>query len=285
MVLLAGVAAFIYAGTAGAATLKISPLSYRVDLASGEKKKGYVDITNPGPVTEKVQLTVQAFRQIDDNGTLEFYDNAALSAGLLLDYQQVEIGPHEVLHLAFIADGTKLPGGDVFGAILAATLPGEESAANQAAQVGALVIISNGQTPQHTAKVEHLSVPIVQAGENVSVRFVLRNTTPLGAASGFSPPVTITMWPYISDTVEGPLVFAGRSRQVDYLKKGNYFGILRVQATTGDSSQVAYSLAITGYWRWMIPAIIAGIGISLYSLLQLKNSDRPAKRKARPPKD
>lgn len=242
-----------------AATLKISPLRYDATLASGEKKKGYVDVTNPSGSATTVKLSVQAFRQIDDEGSLEFYDNDAVSSGVKLDYTEVEIGSRETLHLAFLLDGSRLPEGDVFAAIFAAAEPSVQGAAEQTPKVGTLLILSNGTPAEHTAIAEQLSVPWFQLGSDFSAHFAVKNTSNQSENNGFTPEITVSVWPYISDTVKGPLVFSGRTRQVDYVKSGNFIGVVRASVKTGSSEQAAYTLLITGYWRWILPLILAMI--------------------------
>lgn len=56
------------APSASATSLKISPLRYDTTLSAGEKKKGFVDVTNPSGSDVHVMLTVQAFRQTDNTG-------------------------------------------------------------------------------------------------------------------------------------------------------------------------------------------------------------------------
>ncbi len=244
------------AGSAPSLSLQISPLRYDTTLSAGEKKKGFVDITNPSAASSEVKLSVQAFRQSNDNGGLEFYDDAVITSGLLLDYSEVTLGPHETLHLAFLVDGTKLRTGDNFAAIFATTIPDTTAPGQQAVKVGTLVIVSNGTPTVHTAKVENLSSSLIQFGDGLTASFSVRNTANENENTGFSPKITVTAWPYINDEVTGPLIFAGRTRAVDYSKKGNYLGIVAVKVQVGDSHQTRYSLLITGYWRFVLPLLI-----------------------------
>lgn len=240
---------------AHAASLSISPLRYDAALAAGEVKKGFVDITNPTAAGVTVSLKALAFRQVDDQGALEFYDDEAITNGLRLDYSEVDIGPRQTLHLAFLLDGTKLPAGDVFAALFATLKTGESGAAQQALRVGTLFVISNGTPVNHSADIERLTVPWLQTGDRFSAQFAVKNTSNQGALSGFSPQIQVSAWPYIYDVVTGPLVFSGRARQTEYIRPGSFFGIVRVSVKTGASVQVAYSLLITGYWRWLAPLI------------------------------
>jgi hypothetical protein len=259
-----------HAPSAGAASLKISPLRYDASLEKGETKKGFVDVTNPSLETVHAKLTVQAFRQIDNAGSLEFYDSEAIRTGVLLDYTEVELAPRETLHLAFVLDGAKLPSGDSFAALFASVIPKAVGAGEQTIRVGTILTISNGTPSVHSAVVENLSGSVFQFGDGLRVTFDVRNTAKLGEGTGFAPSITVTAWPYVDDTVQGPLVFAGRTRAVSYEKAGNYIGILSIMVKTGDSEQTAYRFVVTGYWRFILPFVVIVIGLLCWVLFLVK---------------
>jgi hypothetical protein len=264
---------FVFQSTPVSATsLKISPLRYDTSLASGEKKKGFVDVTNPSTQTVKVKLSVQAFRQTDNSGSLEFYDSETIHAGVLLDYSEAEIGPRETLHLAFVLDGAKLASGDNFATIFAHSVPDDDGAGEQTVRVGTLLLIENGTPSAHEAAIQNLSGYPIQFSDGLRVSFGVHNTAEERTATGFSPTITVRAWPYIDDTVTGPLVFAGRTRSVDYVKKGNYLGILAVHVKTGTSEQVLYSVLITGYWRFLVPILVCAAGFTIWFIRYARKS-------------
>lgn len=100
-----------------------------------------------------VKLAAQAFRQTDNAGSLEFYDDETIRQGVLLDYTDATLRPRETLHLAFVLDGSKLAPGDNFAAIFATSVPAQNGAGEQAVRVGSLLIISNGTPSVHNAEV------------------------------------------------------------------------------------------------------------------------------------
>lgn len=271
------IAPSVFAGPAPSLSLQISPLRYDTTLSAGEKKKGFVDITNPSAASSNVKLSVQAFRQSNDNGGLEFYDDAVTARGVLLDYSQVALGPHETLHLAFLVDSTKLRTGDNFAAIFATTIPGTTAPGQQAVKVGTLLIVSNGTPTVHTASVESLTSSFVQFGDGLEASFSVHNTANANDNTGFSPEITVTAWPYINDKVTGPLIFAGRTREVSYSKKGSYLGVVAVKVQVGDSQQTRYSLLVTGYWRFVVPLVLLLLFVSLAVLLKRQSHLRKIK--------
>lgn len=257
--------ATISAPSVSAVSLRITPLQYKTTLKSGEKLQGYVDIANPESNAVDVTFEVQAFRQIDDEGGIEFYDDEAISEGVMLDLQSVELGPREALRLMFLLDGTKLPQGEVFAAILARTMPHDAQGSAQAVRVGTILEITNGIAGAHKASIEGLSASFLQVGEGLSARFVVRSDDKGSQTTGFRPKVTVSIAPYSTREVDGPLVFAGHSRAVDYKESGNYFGFMRIQASVDGIAKGQLIFAMTGYWRWLGPLMILSI-LSLISM-------------------
>lgn len=244
---------------ASAVSLRVTPLKYQTTLKSGEKQTGHVDISNPEADTVDVAFEVQAFRQTNNEGSIEFYDDEAVSAGVLLDLKTVELGPHEVLRLMFQVDGTRLPQGEVFAAILAHTVPHDAQGSAQAVRVGTILEITNGTPGAHKASVDELTAPFLQIGDGISATFVVRNDDLTTQTTGFHPPVTVRVSPYAKREVVGPLVFAGHSRTVAYKDPGNYFGFVRMQVSTSDSSKEQLVFAMTGYWRWLGPLMFVSV--------------------------
>ena len=95
-------AVIIFSANASALSLRIAPLSYETTLGRGESKKGFVDIANSDTTVQTVKLEVQAFRQVGDDGSLQYYTDERIAAGIRLDYDEVAIGPHQTLSLIHI---------------------------------------------------------------------------------------------------------------------------------------------------------------------------------------
>lgn len=236
--------------------LGLQPLQYIESLAKGERKKAYVDVTNPSAQPISVEFNVQGFKQIDDKGTLSFFDDERINSGILLDYKEREIPAGKTLRLFFIVDGTKLPVGDVFAAIFAQTKPLQEVML-PSVRVGTLLILTNDTLGARQARVESLTAPLLQLGNSISGEARIKNTAPPSSASGFFPEITLSVWPFGSTrTIKGPLVYAGNTRTVEFDLPSNQVGIYRISASYGSSHQDRWVIAVTGIWRWMLPLIL-----------------------------
>lgn len=268
--LLSMVLLFLLPACAHAATLKLAPLDYKMTLSAGESKKGFIDITNPSTATEHVAVKVMAFRQVDDYGAIQFYANDQVAAGIRVDYNEADIGPRETLHLAFGVDGSKLPSGNVFAAILATTTATNTSSVTTAAQVGTLLSITNGTPTSQTAEVVALQAPWLQIGDKIGATIAVKNTADPTNATGFYPQLTVATSPYGQTVSGGPLVFAGRTRNIAYQVPGNYFGLVWLNAGVGQSSKGQLIFAVTGYWRWLAPLIVVGIVVVIIATGRLR---------------
>lgn len=239
--------------------LGVQPLQYTETLKKGERKKAFIDITNPSMQPVTVRLNVQAFKQIDDKGTLSFYDDQKITSGILLDYQEVEIPAKKALRLYFVVDGTKLPTGDVFAAIFAQTKP-EQGAGSPAVRVGSLLMLINDTPGVHHAEITQLSMPGLQIGESVTGQVAIKNTAPADVASGFFPSIVISSWPFgASTTLRGPLVYSGITRTVPFSESSSQLGIYKITASFGASHKDVWTVIITGVWRWILIGIIVVI--------------------------
>lgn len=242
--------------TAYAESLRIQPLQYQTELKKGEKKKGYVDITNPANETVTVNLYVNGFSQVDDHGNLTFFDSEQIRNGLLLDYDTATIGAHQTLRLYFIADGAKLPTGDVFGVIFAETKSAGQPGTNTTVRVGSLVMITNQTPGPRDAEITKLDVPFMQLGDGVGGVIAVKNPAPKNTATGFFPAMTVELisWGGKRD-FKGPLVFAHNTRTFDFYMPANLFGFYLVKVKANNTEKSTAVFLMTGWWKIVAPLL------------------------------
>jgi hypothetical protein len=252
--------AFLIAPPANAEpALGVQPLQYTETLKKGERKKAFVDISNPSMQPVTVRLKVQAFKQVDDKGTLSFYDNQKITDGIQLDYQEVEIPAKKALRLYFVVDGAKLPTGDVLAAIFAQTKP-DSGAGAPAVRVGTLLILTNDTPGVRQAEITRFSVPWLQVGARMSGQVTIKNTAPVGSTSGFFPTVTISSWPFGKPVaIHGPLIYTGITRTIPFEGPSNQLGVYKLTASFGTSHREVWTVIITGVWRWIIITITVAV--------------------------
>ncbi len=267
---LAVLTGLVFPSATSALGLKIAPLSYEAELQKGEVKKGFVDISNPSSSAVRVKLETQAFRQIDDQGSLEFFASEPIKQGVKLDFETITIGPREAYRVYFLLDGTKLGEGDNFGAIFASTTPTPGAGSQQSIRVGTLLTIVNGTPSARQAEVVSFAADWFQTGEGLSALMAVKNTANPDSATGFFPSIQAATAPYGTKTVKGPLVFAGRTRSVELVHPGSYFGPVWLGARVGDSSKSSVVFAITGYWRWLAPLVAVVMLIVIFILTKVR---------------
>ncbi len=241
-----------------ALSLKLQPLLYNDILKKGEQKKGFIDISNPTGQTLQLRSSVQAFRQVDNTGTLEFYENEQVSAGVIPDLEDFELGPREVLRMYFLLDGRKLPPGDVFATIFISTRPEQERAGvAESVRLGTLFTIVNGTPGPREAEVELLSASFWQFGDGIKGNYQIKNIADPKITTGFFPEVLVQLKPLTKEsTIKSPLVFGGNSRQGSFTLPTERFGIYRLTVGYGDSVQSKWLFVMTGRFQWIVPLLL-----------------------------
>ena len=264
------------------ATLQVQPLQNEAALQQGERKKGFVDITNPQPEPVRVKFSVAGFRQIDTVGNLSFYDSEQLRAGILLDYDEYTIPSHKTLRLFYVVDGTKLPTGDVFAAIFAQTVSETTGSATSSVRIGSLLILTNGTPGARLAEVTKLDASWLQTGADINGKVTIKNTAPADSASGFFPDITIGLWPFGQTTsIKGPLVFAGNSRDAKFALPSNQLGIYKLTAGYGQSKQSQWMVVVTGFWRWVVLVLVAILPATIFVVIKYTRHQRRRKKERR----
>lgn len=254
--------------------LGLQPLQYVETLKKGERKQGFIDVTNPSSQPAIVQFNVQGSRQVDNKGTLSFYSDEKISQGILLDYQEKEIPAKKTLRLFFVVDGTKLPTGDVFAAIFAQTKP-EQAGMMPSVRIGTLLILTNGTPGARQANIESFTAPIVQTGKSIHGEIKIKNTAPANTASGFFPKITVSMWPFgPTNEITGPLIYAGNTRTVTLDQSSSQLGIYKVTANYTDSSKSRWMIVVTGVWRWVLLATLTIISLAIIAHILIKKGRR-----------
>ena len=255
-----------------AAGLKVAPLEYRTNLNKGEKQKGFIDISNPTSEKLLVSTSVQAFKQIDDQGTLQFYNSEQVAAGVLLDLDEFELGPREAVRMYFLLDSTKLPSGDVFASIFFTTKPANTSdGEGQAIRLGTVLSIVNGTPGARNAAITSIDVPFLQFNGEIRGTYAIKNTADPANATGFYPQVRVASSPLgESKEIAGSLVFAGRTRTNEFSLKLPPVGIYRVNATYGNSSM----------GRWVV-VLHPGVIVALITVLLALGIARTLRRRQR----
>lgn len=260
-----------------AAAVQIRPLIYRETVAPGENKKGFVDISNASATKLTVSLGVQGFRQTDGTGNLQFFASEALTKGIVLDLEEVELGPREAVRVYFLIDSTKLPKGDVFAAVFASTKPEITGGIASAARVGTLLVLENGYPGKRQAVVESLQVAAVHLGDGITGTVTVRNAAEPPQESGFFPKVTVKLTPVaaVQKQLEGPLVMTGIARTVPFDLQTNRIGIYKLAVSTGDSTAEKWLFLLTGHYRWAALAIAGVLAVFVVLLMGRRHRSVP----------
>ncbi len=261
--------------TVGAVSLQLAPLDVKTTLKKDENQKGFLDIANPSSVPVTVNTSVQAFRQINSKGDLEFYDDPKIRAGVLLDLDKITIEPQGVFRMYYVISSTKLPEGDISAVIFFTSSGNEAAGVNSAVRVGTLLHITNGQPGERQAEITGLSLPFWQLSSQVQGDYTVKNTSDPTKSGGFFPKVEVKVAPFIAtQTVEASLVFPGIERQNTIAIPTTGFGLYRVDVSYGTSTRSSL-VFIAAPWHLVLLALL--IGGSLWFWWRWRISKKPTK--------
>lgn len=261
-----GLLAVLPAADVSAIGLKVAPLEYKATLKENEVQRGFIDVSNPSAQSITTRITVQAFKQIDDNGGLQFYDDEQTAAGIKPELETLDMGPREAVRVFFTIDSKSLPEGDVFAAVFFSTDPRTPTnGIGQSVRVGTIISVVNKNPGLRRADVVDINLPFIQLTGDVSGAYTVKNTGPEG--TGFYPVVSISSWPSGKpQQVESSLVFGGRERANDF-KYETGLGIHRVEVAYGSSKKSQWVIAVPS---WMLVVILLVLLIVAIEILLFK---------------
>lgn len=252
-----------------AQSLRVEPLKYEEQLELGSEQTGFVDVSNPSDFDVIVSTEVEAFRQINTDGDLEFYEDEQISEGIEIDVDEFDLGPREAARIFFEIDSNQLPEGGVYAALLFSVDAGgsdelDTSGFGTTTRVGTLLLLENGDEGQRSGEFRSLDIGFWQFGSGIS------GSTEFAALDGersvaFTPELNTSVPIAGLEPVESGLVFAGNSRVFDIDREGDYLGIFPVAVSdsiTGDTER-QWVVAVTGVWQIIVPLFIIAILLSL----------------------
>lgn len=262
--------------------LKLAPLEVRAELKKGQKKKGYVEVSNPSNKTVQVVSSVRGFKQIDDSGTLRFYQDEQIESGIQVDLTEFELPPWSAARVYYLLDGTKLPSGDIFAAIFFSTSQQQDSvlAIQPSVRVGTLLSIVNGTPSSHQASITKLDVSTFQFG-GIKGTYSIKNTGKQNS-TGFYPKVSLELQPFSqSEEVSSRLIFPGIERANTFSITPKYPGIYQLKVKYQDSEKSTLVFVVT---TELIIGLIVFVILLLVTirLLIVRRSRRPRKYARRP---
>lgn len=272
-----GLLALLSAAPASALGLKIAPLEYKTILKANEVQKGFIDVSNPSGQAVNVRVTVQGFKQINNDGGLQFFSDERLSAAIQPDLTNFSLGPREALRMFFTVNGATLPPSDIYAAIFFTTDPSTPTnGVGQLVRVGTLLSIVNRTPGPRQAEITGISVPFVQLSDTISGSYRVKNTGP--AQTGFYPDVHISAWPGGDAKKQtSSLVFGGHERSNDF-RYSTGFGIHLVSVAYGDSVHRQWVITLA---PWMVVTMLLIVVVAGTELLLLKRRRNDRKKTAK----
>ena len=276
-----------YPAQADVPGLQIAPLQYEDTLRAGQVKSGYIDVSNPGDASVDITSSVKGFSQIDSRGNLKFFDDSDLSNAITVGLGNFTLGPREAVRVGFSVDPGKLPQGGIYAAIFFRTQPpGQTSTSSyisESANVGTLLMLTNGSFTTHYGRISQLKLPFWQFGYGISGTLDYLNTDHTAHPVGFKPSLDVRILPWgSSPKLTTGLVLPGVTRTFQLTRTGSFFGLLPVIITDSDthSTSIAWVFACTGWYAYAWLIVLTLLITYIIGCLARRKPILPAKLRA-----
>jgi hypothetical protein len=265
----------------------VAPLQYETQLEPGKVHQGFIDVSNPADSEVKIASSVQGFRQIGTDGNLEFFTDPDLSNAIKPGLTDFSIGPREAVRVVFTVDASKLPQGGTYAAIFFRTDPGASGSGashiRQSANVGTLLLLTNGDKRPVMGEVKGVNLPFWQFGNGLNGSYSYRNTDQTPGGVAVRPKLQLKIFPWSKTrTLETGLVMPGSTRKFDLTREGSFLGPLPVTIRNADTGRdtTRWVFAVTGWCKWFV-VVVAVIGFLLLPVpkrWRKKEAPQPKKR-------
>jgi hypothetical protein len=254
---------------AAAPTLQLAPLQYEAKLQPGKVHQGFIDVSNPADSEVHIVSSVRGFRQRGTDGDLEFFDDPDLSAAITPGLTDFAIGPREAIRVVFMVDATKLPQGGTYAAIFFRTIPSEQSGSAshiaQSANVGTLLLLTNGNSRPVKGEITNLALPFWQFGSGLNGSLSYHNTDESPGGVAVRPKLQLKVFPWSkARLLSTGLVMPGATRKFSLSRDGSYIGPMPVTIRDSDTGRdmTRWVFAVTG-WCKLLAIIVIGFCIML----------------------
>ncbi len=262
-------------------SLQVAPLSYTGNLKPGAIASGFVDVSNPSDQNVAIAANVKAFKQVDKLGDLAFSNDPAYANAITVGLPNFELGPRQAIRVTFSIDPAELPQGGVYAAIFFRTQPTAQNSNStyvlQSANVGTLLILTNGGAGSYHGSISNMSIPFWQSGGGLSGSIDFTNTDTSSAAVAFKPSLDthITPWGAQSSMASG-LLLPGVTRQFSFGRPGSFFGLLPITFTDSKTGvhATAWVFAITGAYEVVAPLSLVILVLLVIAFIQWRRSPR-----------
>lgn len=258
--------------------LRLSPLKYTEHLELGHTKIGFIEASNPTGTPTTASLEVQAFRQINDRGELEYYDDERLSSAVTPALKTFTLGPREAVRIRFDIDPNKLGPGGAYGVIFLKVSSGDVAASqiNTAARIGTLLILDVAGDGTTQGRLSNLSAPgfVYGSAPLVTANYSFTNTGSGPKALAYAPKLTATLGS-VKTPAAGPFVFPGRTRPGSItVRPQNQIGLVNFtihDTSAGHGAPLSrWMFVVTGFWTWLSPVLIIIIAAAAFTIFKYR---------------
>lgn len=277
------VAAILFPSVSFAASdtsIVIQPSKIEVTASPDQKIARSFSIINRSNFNVILKLIVKDYKQVSEDGGLQFYDSKTEPANLWIvpQYLQVGLKPLETKEISFVVNVPKdFSGGGHYGAIL--FQPVGDTSNISTSNFGELVLLTvagSGLKTSAIAKVVNFSTGIFQQGNTVDFSFKMQNTGNTHFDTQGKLVVKNWLGSDIGNFNIGQLtVYPNTSRVFTWRWNGTpSLGLFRVEVLLSSSASGQNLKSVGSAWfiilPWQVLLIILLVGVAIFALIRYR---------------
>jgi hypothetical protein len=245
-----------------------------ITASPGQKVSRSFSIINRSNFPLTLKIIVKDYRQVLEDGKIEFYDAEIepASSWIVPQYLQIGVQPLETKQIGFVIDVPKdFTGGGHYGAILFQSVPGtHDLGTSNFGELVLLTVTGNDLKVAATAKTIDFSTGFFQAGNPVDFNFTMQNT----GNAHFNSTGRIILKDWLGKetgnyNVGNLIVYPGTTRLFQWRWTNTPpFGLYKAEVWLSDSSSSDAALKLIDGrwfilfpWQWTVGILLAILAI------------------------
>jgi hypothetical protein len=272
------------AATSSDTSVVLQPPKIMVTASPGQKISRRFSIINRSNYPLTLKLVVKDYRQISEDGKIEFYDaqTEPASSWIVPEYLQIGLKPLETKEIGIVINvPNDFTGGGHYGSVLFQSVEGSQSLGDNFGELVLLTVTGNDMKVAATAKTIGFGTGIFQTGNPVDFNFKMQNVGNTHFTSQGRLVVKDWLGKEIgSYNVGNVVVYPGTSRLFRWQWTNTpSFGLYKAEVWLSDASSSNPGLKlIDGRWFILFPWQWAvGILLALLAVFVLVKSRKAIK--------
>ncbi|OGZ78347.1 MAG: hypothetical protein A2358_03420 [Candidatus Staskawiczbacteria bacterium RIFOXYB1_FULL_37_44] len=260
----------------------IQPAKIEITASPDQKLSRSFSVINRSNFFVKLKLTVKDYKQVSEDGKLEFYDAKNEQASLWLVPQYLEIGlkPLETKTVGIVVDVPKdFSGGGHYGAILFQSVGNSENInTNNFGELVLLTVTGSNIKTSATIRSVDFSTGLIQQGKTADFNFKIKND----GNTHFDAQAKLVVKDWLGKEIGnyniGSLTVYPKTSRLFKWRWNNtpFMGIYKAEVLLSNSTVNAQFTSIDGKWfiifPWQMAVLFLLLALAIFALVKYRKN-------------